>query len=302
MKVLVTGATGFVGRWLIRELAAHGHQPIEAPGRSSFDVTNPVSVARLVREAAPGAVVHLAGVSHAVDAARDPAHAVAVNEGGTRSLLSALAMVGSPPVLISGSSEVYGQPDPSDLPLREDAPTRPVQPYGQSKLAQERAAIEVGAALDIPVVVTRSFNHTGPGQRPEFVVPALAGRLLEAKRSGAREVAVGNLDVRRDFGDVRDTARAYRLLLEGLAAGAVRPGTIVNVATGRAVSIRGVLERLMDLIGVDVTPRPDPVLVRANDPPLIVGDPGRLRALTGWTPEIPLEVTLADLVASLESA
>ncbi len=147
----------------------------------------------------------------------------------------------------------------------------------------------------------RSFNHTGPGQRPDFVAPALAHRVLEARRSGSGDVVVGNLDVRRDLGDVRDVVRAYRLLLEGLRDGRVPPGSVVNVATGRSVSIRRILEILSAAGGVVPTPRVDPQLVRENDPPEIVGDAAALRRLTGWQPTIPLEQTLADLIASIEA-
>jgi GDP-4-dehydro-6-deoxy-D-mannose reductase len=149
------------------------------------------------------------------------------------------------------------------------------------------------------VVVTRSFNHTGPGQRLDFVAPALVSRVLEARRTGTRDVAVGNIDVRRDLGDVRDVARAYRLLLEGLTHGDVPSGTIVNVATGQAVSIRRVLEIVCRAAGHEVQPKIDPGLLRQNDPPVIVGDHALLNGLTGWEPRVPLETTLADLVSSL---
>jgi GDP-4-dehydro-6-deoxy-D-mannose reductase len=299
MRILVTGATGFAGRWLIRELASHGHEPVAAPNRRELDITDTAGVLSFMRQTQPAAVAHLAGISYAGDVERDPARALAVNEGGTRSVLAAAAELGSLPVLVSGSSEVYGHPAPESLPLLEDAPTRPDQPYGLSKLAQERVALELGAQSAVPVTVTRSFNHTGPGQRREFVAPALADRLIEARRRGLTEIAVGNLDVQRDLSDVRDVVRAYRLLLEGLCSGSVPSGTIVNVAAGTAVSIRDLFGQLASLVGVAAVPRPDPALVRANDPPLIVGDPGKLRHLTGWSPAIPLTTTLSDLVTSM---
>ena len=213
-----------------------------------------------------------------------------------------MAGLGRPvPVVVVGSSDVYGAPDPHDLPLSEAAPARPTSAYGRSKLGQEEAALaaaRTGAAI---VAVTRSFNHTGPGQRAEFVAPALAHRVLAARDANQREIPVGNLDVRRDFGDVRDVVRAYRLVLEGLADGSVPSGTVVNVATGTAVSIREMLRTIAELVGVDVEPRTDASLVRAGDPPEIVGDASRLRALTGWRPTIPIRRTLADLIASIEA-
>jgi GDP-4-dehydro-6-deoxy-D-mannose reductase len=149
------------------------------------------------------------------------------------------------------------------------------------------------------VVVARSFNHTGPGQRPEFVAPALATRILHAKVKGEPEVVVGALNVRRDISDVRDVVRAYRLLLEGVSSGAVPAGSVVNVASGRAVAVREMFQQIALIAGADVRPRIDPSLLRPNDPPLIVGDATYLQRLTGWQPSIPLDQTLTDLVGSL---
>jgi GDP-4-dehydro-6-deoxy-D-mannose reductase len=300
MRILVTGATGFVGRWLVLELEANGHEAIGAPASAELDITDEAAVDRLVSDVRPDAIAHLAGVSYALDAARDPEHAFAVNEGGTRAVMAASAAHGRPRVLVSGSSEVYGDPIDADLPLREDAATRTNKVYGLSKLAQERAALELGLVERLDVAVTRSFNHTGPGQRPDFVAPALATRVIQAKREGRHDIAVGNLDVRRDLGDVRDVVHAYRLLLEGLGAGTVPTGTVVNVATGRATEIRRIVEILGEITGIAIKPRVDEMLVRTDDPPVIVGDAGRLNDLTGWQPNIPLRQTLADLVSSLE--
>lgn len=300
MRVLVTGATGFVGRWLVAELEGAGHTAIASPSSSRLDVTDEVAVRDFVHRSQPDAIAHLAGVSHAFDASRDPRRALAVNEGGTRNVLQAVAGSARPiPIIVSGSSEVYGDPTPGSLPLREEARLRTERPYGLSKLAQERTALEIGARERLPIAVTRSFNHTGPGQRAEFVAPALTRRVIDAKRNGTHEVAVGNLDVRRDIGDVRDVARAYRLIIEGLSDGSVPAGSILNVATGRAIGIHTLLEILGDQVGIVPVPIVDPGLLRDGDPPIVVGDATRLRALTGWVPEIPIERTLGDLVASL---
>ena len=301
MRVLVTGANGFVGSWLLPELMAAGHEAVAAPPSADLDITDGPAVARLVRDVRPDAVAHLAAVSYGPDARADPTRAMAVNEGGTRALMEAIrAERPGVPVLVASSSEVYGAPDAEDLPLTETAPLRAVLPYGRSKVAQERVALGHGAAYGIPVVVTRAFNHTGPGQRHVFVAPALAQRALALRGTGATSIRVGNVDVRRDFLDVRDVVRAYRELLEGAAAGSVPPGTVVNVASGRSVSIREILVTICRIAGVTATPVADPSLVRTDDPAEVVGDAAALHALTGWSPRIDLGTTLADLVASLE--
>jgi GDP-4-dehydro-6-deoxy-D-mannose reductase len=222
---------------------------------------------------------------------------MSVSVDGTASVFAATARLARPvPVLVSGSSEVYGAPHPKDLPLRETASLRAVRAYGRSKLEQERTATRLGREFGLPTVVTRSFNHTGPGQRHEFVVPALAARIIEAAALALPSVRAGNVDVRRDIGDVRDVVRAYRLLLE--LAARTRPATplIVNVCTGQGVAIREVIAMLADAAHATVDVTVDPQLVREDDPPEIVGDPTLLRDLTGWRPEIPLASTLADVL------
>jgi GDP-4-dehydro-6-deoxy-D-mannose reductase len=295
LKILVTGAGGFVGRWLVRELRDAGHEVVAPEGRAALDVTD----ARLVREtmtsAAPDGVAHLAAIALASDARADPGEALRVTVGGTVNVLEAARLAPSPPaVLVVGSAEVYGTPDPARLPLREDAPLAPRSPYAVSKAAQEGVALAYAARWGLPLVVTRSFNHSGAGQRPGFVVPDLAGRVRAVRLGEAAAVRVGNLRVRRDFSDVRDVVRAYRLLLEALADRRIAPGgAVFNVASGRSVEIGEILGRLCELAGITPQVEVDSTLVRAGEAPDISGDPSALVEATGWRPQHDLGSMLA---------
>lgn len=299
MRVFITGVGGFVGRWLAAELRQAGHDVVPAEDSSEWavDVRDVDALTQAVHAARPEAVVHLAAISAAGEAANDPGQAFDVTVGGTVNLLEGVR--GLPSVsalLVVGSSEVYGAPTPDELPIGEDAPLRPRTPYALSKVAQESVALAYAARWQLPLAVARSFNHIGPGQRPAFVVPALARRIGKLRTGEAVDIPVGNLHVRRDFSDVRDVARAYRLLLERLADGSLgRGGAVFNVASGAAVSIGRILELLCEAAGVSPVVRVDPTLVRERDPEEIRGDASALRSATGWQPQHSLEQTLGDL-------
>ncbi len=297
---MLTGGGGFVGRWLGQELRAHGHEVV-APERAELDVADRDQVGTALREHRPEAVVHLAAVAYAPDAGADPESALAINLGGTINLLEAIRVAPERPVvLITGSSEVYGTPRPADLPLTEDAPLAPHDTYAFSKVAQEAVAIAYAQRHDLTAVATRSFNHSGPGQRPVFVLPALAGRVAAVRYGEATSVLVGNLDVRRDFTDVRDVVRAYRLILEQMRTGkAGQGGLVLNVCSGRSLAIRDLLERLCRLAGVSPEIVPDVRFIRPTDAPEIRGDASALRRLTGWTVERSADHMVADVWADV---
>jgi GDP-4-dehydro-6-deoxy-D-mannose reductase len=217
-----------------------------------------------------------------------------VNVIGTGAVLAAARECGTDPrVLVTSSAEVYGAvTEPTRLPLTERSPTAPLTPYAASKLAGEALVAQAFLGHSQHVITVRPFNHIGPGQTPNFAVPALAKRIVEADRRGAATIPVGNLSARRDFTDVRDVVRAYRLLIES-----GQPGGVYNVCSGRDVEIREFADGLLRLAGTSLEFDIDPALVRPVEVPVLRGDPGRLVDTTGWKPEIPLEETLADVLA-----
>lgn len=298
----MTGANGFVGRWLTSELELAGHEVV--PLAPDLDVRNADALQAAVADVQPDAVAHLAAVAFAPDAAAAAETAFEVAVLGTINVIEAIRRLPEPSaLLVSGSSEVYGTPGSEELPLTEASPLRPATPYALSKAAQEGIALAYAGRYSLRAVVTRSFNHAGPGQRPEFVVPALAHRVLAVARGRARDVPVGNLDVRRDISDVRDVARAYRLLLESAVTGGSGPGgTAVNVSSGRSVSIRHLLEEFGRLAGSDPPVRSNPDLVRPNEAPEIRGDHSLLSQITGWQPVWTLAQTLASVWSEAEAA
>jgi GDP-4-dehydro-6-deoxy-D-mannose reductase len=309
LKILVTGAEGFAGSWLLPRLQREGHSVIAAarpgaPGSERLaadrslrsmplELGDPASV-RAVVDTGPDAVIHLAAVASGLDARRDPVTAWEVNAVGTARLAEELGRVvmdrrGDPLLLVASTAEVYG-PGPAQ-PRVETDPTRPVSAYAASKLAGEIAALEVHRRTGLRVVVARAFAHTGRGQDQRFVVPALAQRLLLAKRLGAPAIKVGNLDPVREFMHVSDVADAYcRLLTRG------RSGEVYNVASGKGIPLGELLERLMDRVGYRVVTEADPELVRPADIPYLVGDASRLRAATEWSPRMALDDVLAEVV------
>ena len=295
MRVLVTGSRGFVGRWLVRYLHAAGDEVLEldATGASPVDITDRAAVHDAVAAARPAAICHLAAQASVGASWADPGATFQVNTIGVVHLLEAAdAGATRPRVLLVSSAEVYGAVPADALPVGEDWPFAPVNPYAASKAAAELVGLQAWHGRRLEVVRARPFNHTGPGQAPAFVVPSLARQVVAAGRDGQRELVAGNLSARRDLTDVRDVVRDYRLLLERGA-----PGQAYNVCRGQSVSIEWVARRLLELAGLDLPIVIDPALVRPVDVADMRGDPARLRAATGWVPRIPLDQTLADVLA-----
>lgn len=292
MRSLITGGRGFVGTWLADHLRDLGDQVVAID--QEVDVTDPAALLTAMSDAAPDAIYHLAALTHVGQSWDEPLRVLEVNVIGTGAVLAAARQCGSDPkVLVTSSAEVYGAvTDPSRLPLTEESETAPLTPYAASKLAAEALVSQAWLGHGQHVITVRPFNHIGPGQTPNFAVPALAKRIVEADLAGTPTIAVGNLSARRDFTDVRDVVRAYRLLIESGEAGAV-----YNVCSGRDVSIRQIADQLLGLAGTTLEFETDPSLVRPVEVPVLRGDPARLVGATGWEPTIPLEQTLADVLA-----
>lgn len=299
--VLVTGAAGFAGSHLV-ELLAEGCE-VTAWARSTppseiaplarwtqIDLLDRDRVRQEIRALRPAAVYHCAGASHVGASWHNTAQPLTSNVLVTHHLLDAIRRAATAcRVLITGSATVYA---PSASPLREEDPIAPTSPYALSKLAQEQLGIRGWTEDGIDVILTRPFNHIGPRQSPTFAAPGMARQIALIER-GAIEplIKVGNLDAERDLTDVRDTVRAYTLLMERGT-----PGTIYNVASGTGRTIRGVLDALVRRARVPVEIGLDPQRLRPQDTPVIVGDATRLCQTTGWAPAIPFDRTIDDLL------
>lgn len=291
MRALVTGAHGFVGRYLVAHLAAAGDDVV-AIDRADCDVTDAARVHEVVSEHRPDVLYHLAAVSHVGESWSGPAEVFRVNALGTLHVLQAARTAGVARVLVVGSAEEYGAVTPGEVPIREETPLRPMTPYGASKVAASFLALQAHLGGGLETVRVRPFNHTGPGQPPRFLVPSLAARVVAAERAGHDEVPVGALDPVRDITDVRDVVAAYRLLIEHGT-----PGEVYNVCRGEAHTVREIAELVLAAADRPLRLAVDPALVRPVETPALVGDPSRLIAATGWAPTIPLTRTLADVLA-----
>ena len=291
MLAFVTGGDGFAGTWLRKHLESSGDQVV-APTFSEMDVTSLSSVRTKLAVCGPEVVYHLAAFTHVGQSWDKPDEVFRVNSIGTLNVLEAARSLPTPPrVIVISSAEVYGKVVESDLPMSEDAPMRPMTPYAVSKVASEYLAIQAHLGYGLDAIRVRPFNHVGPGQSPDFAVSALAKRIVEAGRTGNRKLSVGNLTPRRDFTDVRDVVRAYRMVAES-----GEPGEVYNVCSGKDLSIGQLANRLVELSGADLELEVDPALQRAADTPVLRGDPSKLEKTTGWTPELGLDETLASVI------
>jgi GDP-4-dehydro-6-deoxy-D-mannose reductase len=300
MRALVTGATGFVGRYLLDALAQADYETLACGGPQDADAL-PIDVLDLASVRAafdlgkPDVVFHLAAATFVPDAIASPMAAYVTNVRGTANVAQAArdyARESGAPVrlLFTSSAEVYGLQPPENVPLRETCALNPANPYAASKAAAEMLLLGEAHTFGLDVVIARAFNHIGPGQNERFVVASFAAQLAKIAAGGAPQLFVGNLDAKRDFLDVRDVVRAYVALARDGTA-----GEIYNVCSGIARPIRDVLRELIIAAHVPVEVRDDPERMRPSDVPLFVGDASKLRAATGWEPHVAFAASIRDI-------
>ena len=311
MKILITGAAGFVGAYAIRLFAEKGFavhaailpQEQLAPEPEAlctvhhFDLLDPVQTAALLQSVQPEQILHLAAQSSVALSWKQPQLTADLNITGTVNLLEAARDLPQlPRILLIGSAEEYGSVQPGaegEQLVPESAPLRPVNIYAATKAAAEQIASVYFAAYGLPVICVRAFNHFGPGQREIFVVSDFCKQTAEIE-CGLREpvIRTGNLEARRDFTDVRDIVRAYAMLLESGI-----PGEIYNVGSGRTAAISEILGMILSGSTVPVQHVLDPQKLRPAETAYLAADTAKLRRDTGWAPEIPTAQTIADTLA-----
>ena len=304
MKVLVTGANGFAGRHAVAALQAAGHEvtggDLACPSHSpvpcvELDVCRPASLSRVLATVHPDAILHLGGIAFVPLGWTEPQRVFSVNTIGTLNLLEAVRQhAPTVRVLVVTSAEVYGS-HPAPPPLTEDAPYRPDNIYGIAKATADHSALLYASHHQLAIMVARPSNHIGPGQSLEFVSTAFAVQLAAIADGSPPLLRVGNLEPRRDFTDVRDVVRAYVRLLE-----AGRPGQAYNIASGRMIPVRDLLDGLCEAAGVRPQIDVDPARFRPNEERPRY-DISRIRREVGWQPEIPLRDSLAAVYADIRS-
>ncbi|MHB8210571.1 MAG: GDP-mannose 4,6-dehydratase [Acidithiobacillus sp.] len=290
MKHLLTGANGFVGQTMQAALPC-------VPLPDGLDLRDRAALDAAIADIRPDMVIHLAAQSFVPASFENPRETFDINFYGTLNLLEALQSVGfKGRMLFVGSGDTYGRVPEAALPVREDYPLHPRNPYAVSKVAAEALCYQWSQTSGFEIIMARPFNHIGPGQSPRFAITDFARQVTEIRLGRhARVLQVGDIDVTRDFTDVRDVVRAYALLLEK-----GRNGGIYNICSGREHSIRDLLQRLIALAGVEARIERDQARLRPAEQRRMVASFEALHRDTGWQPLIPIEQSLQDLLNDWE--
>lgn len=311
MRILITGITGFAGSHLA-DYILQNHPEIEVYGlirwRSRLenilhimdkinlleaDLKDTISLKKALQEAKPDRIFHLAAQSFVPTSWRCPSETFTINAVGQINLFEAILSLGlSPKIQVAGSSEEYGLAHPDEMPMKETNPIRPLSPYAVSKVAQDFLAYQYFKSYGLKTVRTRGFNHTGPRRGEVFICSTFAKQIAEIEKKKREPIIqVGNLEAKRDFTDVRDTVVAYWLSLEK-----GKEGDVYNIGSGKAYSMKEVLDILLSLSTINIEIKVDPLRLRPSDVPILVSNCQKFNRLTGWKPKIPFKQSLRDLL------
>jgi len=308
MKVLITGITGFVGSHLAEYLLSEGHEIYGIVRWRSktenidnikdelklvnADIRDGYSLQKVFREVKPDYCFHLAAQSFVLESWNSPLETLSTNILGTVNVLEAVRLNSMDCItIVAGSSEEYGLVYPNETPIKEDNPLRPMSPYGVSKVAVDKLGILYHMSYKLPIIVTRSFNTTGPRRGEVFATSTFAKQIAEIEKGKEPVIYVGNLEAERDWTDVRDAVKAY-----WLAATKCKAGEVYNICSEEAVSIRDMLDMLLDMTNIKIEVKQDPSRMRPSDVPILLGNCGKFKVITGWEPKILFEKTLEDLL------
>ncbi|MCX7918597.1 MAG: GDP-mannose 4,6-dehydratase [bacterium] len=306
MKLIITGINGFVGQHLAQYIISETKESLfgldiqtvscDLPGiiLHTVDLMNTDQVAQTIATIQPDGIFHLAARTNVPESYQQQTATLMTNIVGTVNLLDAVRQANLPKcrIIIACSADQYGKVFPEELPIKESQPFRPLTPYAVSKIGQEMVAYQYYLNYQLPIIRIRAFNHTGPGQKPDFVCPAFAKQIADIEKNKQnRQIMVGNLDTCRDFTDVRDIVRAYWLAMERGEA-----GEVYNVCSGQGYSVREILNLLLSMTTEKIDIVQDQNRTRPVDVPILVGDNSKFKHQTGWSPQIPFHQTLSDLL------
>jgi GDP-4-dehydro-6-deoxy-D-mannose reductase len=306
-NILITGVSGFVGSHLLHRLKADGFDQIwgltrQKPGSDpryegvqllQGDLRDQDRLKVLFQIAKPDWIFHLAGQALVSASWEDPRGTFGANADAQISLFEALRTLKlNPRILVVGSSEEYGFVKEDELPVKETNPLRPLSPYAVSKVAQDLLAFQYFRSYGLRTIRVRAFNHTGPGRPKQYAISNFAYQVAQIERGAAPPILrVGNLDVRRDYLDVRDMVQAYVLAIQK-----GEDGEVYNLSSGRAQNLRDILVTLLSLSKSKIEVKVDPARFRPSDLPIIYGSSAKFERLTGWRPQIAMKTTLTDLL------
>lgn len=303
-RILVTGCNGFVARYFVDYFRSNNINvefagvdvsstcAIEGLSYSQMDLMDMENIKRMLLHYGPTHIAHFASVSSVSQSWKMPAESFVNNTNIFLNIVESVRTLGlSPRILSVGSSEQYGNYSRHTMPIKENYQLRPCSPYAIARVAQEMISKLYADSYGLEIMMTRSFNHIGPGQRDIFAIPSFIRQMLLAKREGARTISVGNVDIVRDFLDVRDVVDAYyKILFNG------RKGDVYNVCRGVGVSLRDVIRQISEIIDFSPEVVVDPTKIRPTDSQIIIGDPSKLITELNWCPSISLELSLCHTI------